>query len=150
MRKYLFVALSIVAGTAAAQAPQPTVRTEIVKTLNQSFDKGDINNDGFLTRSEVQTMTAKGNQQLMQKLEQEFAALDKDKNGQISLAEFKTAAAAKMAQIPEITLQKFDANKDGKVSAAEFKGPVLAAFDRADTNKDGRLSPEEKKKAGGR
>jgi hypothetical protein len=33
------------------------------------------------------------------------------------------------------------------VSPAEFKGPVLAAFDRADTNKDGRLSPEEKKKA---
>jgi Ca2+-binding EF-hand superfamily protein len=95
-------------------------------------------------------MTAKGNQQLMQKLEQEFALLDKDKNGQISLAEFKAAAAAKMAQIPEITLQKFDANKDGKVSAAEFKGPVLAAFDRADTNKDGKLSPEEKKKASGR
>ena len=150
MRKYLFVALSIVAGTAAAQAPQATVRTEIVKTLNQSFDKGDVNNDGFLSRNEVQTMTAKGNQQLMQKLEQEFAVLDKDKNGQISLAEFKAAAAAKMAQIPEITLQKFDANKDGKVSASEFKGPVLAAFDRADTNKDGKLSPEEKKKAGGR
>ena len=150
MRKYLFVALSIIAGTAAAQAPQPTVRTEIVKTLNQSFDKGDVNNDGFLSRNEVQTMTAKGNQQLMQKLEQEFALLDKDKNGQISLAEFKAAAAAKMAQIPEITLQKFDANKDGKVSASEFKGPVLAAFDRADTNKDGKLSPEEKKKAGGR
>jgi Ca2+-binding EF-hand superfamily protein len=150
VRKYLFFALSVIAGTAAAQAPQPTVRTEIVKQLNQNFDKGDVNNDGFLSRNEVQSMTAKGNQQLMQKLEQEFRVLDKDKNGQISLAEFKAAAAAKMAQIPEITLQKFDANKDGKVSAAEFKGPVLAAFDRVDTNKDGKLSPEEKKKAGAR
>ena len=150
MRKYLFVALSIVAGTAPAQAPQGTVRTEIAAALNQNFDKGDVNNDGFLSRSEVQAMTAKANQQLMAKLEKEFALLDKDKNGQISLAEFKVAAAAKMAQIPEAALQKFDANKDGKVSPAEFKGPVLAAFDRADTNKDGRLSPEEKKKAGGR
>ena len=121
MRKYLFVALLLTAGAAAAQTPEGTVRTEIVKTLNQNFDKGDVNNDGFLSRNEVQTMTAKANQQLMAKLEKEFALLDKDKNGQISLAEFKVAAAAKMAQIPEAVLQRFDANKDGKLSSEEKK-----------------------------
>jgi EF-hand domain pair/EF hand len=150
VRKSLFVALSIVAGTAAAQAPQPSLRADVQKQIDQNFDKGDVNNDGFLSRAEVQTMTAKALQGVQPKIEAEFKAVDKDGNGQISMAEFKAAANAKLGPNPELTLQKFDSNKDGKVSPAEFRVPVLSAFDRVDTNKDGKVTQEEARKAQGR
>ena len=59
-------------------------------------------------------------------MEQQFTALDTDKNGQVSLAEFKAAATARVSSNPAAALQRFDANKDGKVSAAEFRAPALA------------------------
>ena len=150
MRKVLFVALSIVAGTAAAQAPKVSLRTDVQKQVDQNFDKGDTNNDNFLGRAEVQAMTSRALQSLAPKIEAEFKTLDKDGNGQISLAEFKAAAFSKLGQNPELTLQKFDTNKDGKVSVAEFRAPVLAAFDRADLNRDGKVTAEEAKKVTGR
>ena len=150
MRKVLFVALSIVAGTAAAQAPKVSLRTDVQKQVDANFDKGDTNNDNFLNSGEIQAMTAKALQGLTPKIEAEFKSLDKDGNGQISLAEFKAAANAKLGQNPELTLQKFDSNKDGKVSAAEFRAPILGAFDRVDLNKDGKITGEEAKRATGR
>ena len=150
MRKVLFVALSIVAGTAAAQAPKVSLRTDVQKQVDANFDKGDTNNDNFLGRAEVQAMTSRALQNLTPKIEAEFKVLDKDGNGQISLAEFKAAAFSKLGQNPELTLQKFDTNKDGKVSVAEFRAPVLAAFDRADLNRDGKVTAEEAKKVTGR
>jgi Ca2+-binding EF-hand superfamily protein len=138
-------------GTAAvAQAPQVSVRTDVQKQIDQNFEKGDTNHDGFLNRAEVQAMTNKALQGVEPKIEAEFKVLDKDGNGQISLAEFKAAAAAKLAQNPEATLQRFDANKDGKISPAEFRTPVLSAFDRVDANKDGKVTADEAKKAQGR
>jgi Ca2+-binding EF-hand superfamily protein len=95
-------------------------------------------------------MTSKALEGVQPKLEAEFKALDKDGNGQISLAEFKAAAAAKLAQNPDLTLSRFDANKDGKISGAEFRAPVMAAFDRVDANKDGKVTADEAKKAQGR
>jgi Ca2+-binding EF-hand superfamily protein len=150
VRKVLFVALSIVAGTAAAQAPKVSLRTDVQKQVDANFDNGDTNNDNFISRAEIQAMTAKALQSLAPKIEAEFKTLDKDGNGQLSLAEFKAAAFSKLGQNPELTLQKFDTNKDGKVSQAEFRAPILGAFDRADLNKDGKVTAEEAKKVTGR
>ena len=51
--------------------------------------------------------------------------MDTDKNGQLSLAEFKAAATAKVSPgNSDRALQRLDANKDGKVSAAEFRAPA--------------------------
>ena len=80
-------------------------------------------------------------------MEQEFSALDQDKNGQVSLAEFKAGATARVAQSPEVTLQRFDSNKDGKISPAEYGAPVLSVFDRTDANKDGQVTADEAKAA---
>ena len=149
-RLFLF-AVGLLAGAAAVAqtkpAPKESLRADVAKTVDQNFDKGDVNNDGFLSRAEIQRMTAKATQQVVARMEREFTEMDKDKNGQVSLAEFKTSATAKIAQNPEATLQKFDSNKDGKVSPAEFRNPVLATFDRVDTNKDGKVSPDEAQKA---
>ena len=148
MYKISLIALGLLAGTAAAaQAPQVRIRGDVQKQVDTNFDKGDTNNDGFLNRAEIQAMTSKALEGVQPKIEAEFKALDKDGNGQISLAEFKAAAAAKLAQNPDLTLSRFDANKDGKVSGAEFRAPVMAAFDKVDTNKDGKVTADEAKKA---
>jgi Ca2+-binding EF-hand superfamily protein len=149
--KIWLIALGLVAGTAAAaQAPQVSVRGDVQKKVDSNFDKGDTNNDGFLNRSEIQSMTSKALESLQPKLEAEFKALDKDGNGQISLAEFKAAAAAKLARNPDLTLSRFDSNKDGKVSGAEFRAPVMAAFDKVDANRDGKVTADEARKTKGR
>ncbi len=124
---------------------------DVVKTVNANFDQGDVNNDGFLSRNEIANMTGKAAQAVVAKMEQEFAQMDKDKNGQVSLAEFKSFADGQaFRQLRTRHLQRLDLNKDGKVSAAEFRTPTLTAFDRADANKDGKVTLDEAKKASGR
>ena len=152
MLKFSLIALaSLAGGTALAQAPaapsQQNTRAEVQKVADSRFAEGDVNNDGFLSRDELQGMTAKATQQVVAQMEQQFTAMDTDKNGQVSLAEFKAAATARVSSNPEAALQRFDANKDGKVSAAEFRTPVLATFDQVDANKDGIVTQDEARKA---
>ena len=152
MLKFSLIALAPLAGgTALAQAPaassQQNTRAEVQKVADSRFGEGDVNNDGFLTREELQNMTAKATQNVVAQMEQQFTAMDTDKNGQVSLAEFKAAATARVSPNPEATLQRFDANKDGKVSQAEFRAPVLATFDQVDANKDGIVTQDEARKS---
>ena len=121
MLKFPLIALaSLAGGTALAQAP---------------------------AAPPLQNMTAKATQNVVAQMEQQFTAMDTDKNGQVSLAEFKAAATARVSPNPEATLQRFDANKDGKVSQAEFRAPVLATFDQVDANKDGIVTQDEARKS---
>jgi Ca2+-binding EF-hand superfamily protein len=152
MLKFPLFALAFLAGgTAFAQAPaapqQQNTRAEVQKMADGRFGEGDVNNDGFLSRDELQGMTAKATQQVVAQMEQQFTAMDTDKNGQVSLAEFKAAATAKVSPNAEAALQRFDANKDGKVSATEFRAPVLATFDQVDANKDGIVTQDEARKS---
>ena len=149
MYKLLVLAAGLLTGASAAAqgVPDQTVRADVAKSLTDNFSKADANNDGFLSESEVQTLTNRVNQQIQARLDQEFKSLDKDGNGQLSPAEFRTGAGARMMQVPAVALQRLDGNKDGKVSQAEFSAVALAAFDRLDTNKDGTVSPEEKQAA---
>jgi Ca2+-binding EF-hand superfamily protein len=152
MLKFPLIALASLAGAAAlAQAPaapsQQNTRAEVQKVADSRFGQGDVNNDGFLSREELQNMSAKATQQVVAQMEQQFTAMDTDKNGQVSLAEFKAAATARVSPNPEAALQRFDANKDGKVSPAEFRAPVLATFDQVDANKDGIVTQDEARKS---
>jgi len=152
MLKYSLFALAFLAGgSALAQAPaassQQNSRTEVQKMTDTRFGQGDVNNDGFLSSTELQNMTAKATEQVVAQMEQQFTAMDTDKNGQVSLAEFKAAATAKVSPNPAAALQRFDTNKDGKVSQAEFRAPVLATFDKVDANKDGIVTQDEARKS---
>ncbi|MCH8616949.1 EF-hand domain-containing protein [Sphingomonas sp. SM33] len=151
----VFLAATAVAAQAQAPAaPEAAVRTEFVKNLEASFDKADANNDGFITAQEMQSMEAKGIAAAQEKVDAQvtaqFQKLDTDKNGSLSLAEFKAVAKVKANASPQDLLAKFDTNKDGKVSKAEYQALPLAAFDRADTNKDGKVTREEQAKAASR
>ena len=151
LKSPLFALALLAGGPALAQAPAPAsqqnTRAEVQKMADTRFGAGDANNDGFLSRDELQSMTAQATQQVVAQMEQQFTAMDKDKNGQVSLAEFKAAATARVSPNSEAALQRFDTNKDGKVSATEFRAPVLATFDQVDANKDGIVTQDEARKS---
>ena len=160
MRKLAFAAAlagAFLAAPLAAQSPAqpaaPTVlsRAELLNKADANFDKYDTNNDGFINRDEMQNAEAKAVQEMQAKVDakaaEQFAKMDKDKNGQLTLAEFKAALAIRPNETPDQVVAKYDSNKDGKVSPAEFRAPLLGAFDRVDLDKNGTLSPDEQAKA---
>ena len=145
----------------AAQAPAParpaaapTTRAELIKTADANFQKIDTNNDRTLSKAEIDAAQVRAQQMaaanVSQRLTQEFTMLDTDRNGQLSLAEFRAAAPAVRqapANVTAAALQRFDGNKDGKISVEEYRAPMLAGFDRIDANKDGTITPAERSKA---
>ena len=162
MSKFLLIAapIAFAASVAApAQTPNaapaanqtPPTRAELVTKLDEGFNRVDTNHDGFLSREEVGAEGAKALAQAQEavneKAQEEFTKLDTDKNGQLSLAEFRAAARVSAKSTPDQAIQRLDANKDGRVSANEFKNPTLAAYDKVDLNKDGKVTQDEVNKA---
>ena len=150
----LMASATIVPATAqtapAANTPQPIPRTAFMQRIDSAFVAADANKDGFADRAElVAAQTREFNARktsLLRQREAAFRQLDKDKNGELSLAEFNAVvAAAPVRTDPTPVLTRFDTNKDDQVSLAENRAPAMAQFDRADTNRDGSLSVAEQR-----
>jgi hypothetical protein len=157
VRKTLLVALLLVSSAPvlaqapsappAAAAPKPVVRTELVKQLDASFARIDTNRDGTITRAEADASQERARQlnvaQLQQRAEQQFRQLDTDKNGQISLVEFKARANAAQVASGESAIALLDSNKDKQLTIHEFRAKRLAQFDASDINRDGMVTHAE-------
>lgn len=92
--------------------------------------------------------------ELQQHIAQRFAALDTNKDGAVTKAEFDAHRAAMKQKWEQHKKERRDAffaradtNKDGKVTLAEMSARPLAMFDKADANKDGTVTPEERRAA---
>ncbi|MEC9346424.1 MAG: EF-hand domain-containing protein [Pseudomonadota bacterium] len=74
-----------------------------------------------------------------------FGRIDADRDGQLSQDEFKNwpKPDAQGPQRVKAVWERFDTNKDGMISPAEYEKPANDIFKALDTNKDGKLSPEE-------
>jgi Ca2+-binding EF-hand superfamily protein len=139
-----------VATGAATSAPQPLARAAFLATMDEEFRKSDGNKDGTVTGAELasyqqQAATAA----LVQRAQAAFAAMDKDRNGQVSADEFVRAnagSAKKVDVAPMMT--RLDTNRDQKVSLVEYRTLTLATFDRLDADKDGVVSPAEQRAGG--
>ena len=144
-------AVAQTAPAAQQQQPQPLAKAAIIQQLDTAFTTVDANKDGFTDRTEIEAAETRAlnarKAQVIQGRAAAFKQLDKDNNGQLSLAEFNAVVAAQA--VPKANagpfLQRFDTNKDGKVSKAEHRAPATAQFDRADANKDGTLSVAEQR-----
>lgn len=142
----------------AAQAPKPgagklPTRADVQRQADATFAKSDANNDRALSKDEIEAAQARAQavaaQNIQNRIGQEFAKLDTDRSGQLSLAEFRAAAPTVRPQpgASAQIIQRLDGNKDGKISLEEYRGPMLATFDRVDANHDGTISADERAKA---
>lgn len=110
----------------------------------------DSNRDGFASHAELE---AHQHRHVVTTLEERarasFAAMDSDRNGQISMSEF-LRATARPAKRPDVTgmMARLDSDRDRKVTLVEYRTLTLATFDRLDADKDGVVSPAEQRAGG--
>jgi len=138
----------VVASIANAQAAAPIPRAGFLTVMDGEFRKMDADKNGQVTKIEIEQF-----QRLQAVAESQarnhamFVQLDKDRNGQISPAEF--AAVTPPATINgQPLIAQYDANHDGKVSQIEYRGVKLMRFDAIDADKDGIASIAEQRAAG--
>ena len=151
----MFASSALAAQTppAGAKASEPRTRASLLQSLNARFGSFDLNADGTLTADELEKAQEKRVAEMKAGIDKEiqaaFAKLDADRNGQLSLQEYRAAAPDIAVDEQKLTqiVGTLDTNKDGKVTREEFGAPTLAGFDRVDANKDGTVTPEERQKA---
>jgi Ca2+-binding EF-hand superfamily protein len=169
MRKFLTLsfaaATAVLAAGAAYAQPAPraeagragSTRAEVEQRTAERFGRMDANDDGVL--NEADRAAAR---------RQAFDAIDADKDGTISFAEFEARRDEHREARTERSgsdgsrergfarrggrggagmTRGADADNDGTVTEAEFTTAALTRFDRADADKDGTISAEERRNA---
>ncbi|MDX2208795.1 MAG: EF-hand domain-containing protein [Sphingopyxis sp.] len=140
-------------------------RTEVEADVAKRFAKLDANKDGKVDDGDRAAHRAERQNAM-------FAALDSDRNGSVSRAEFDAAAAARDTKRAERRAQRVergnaseemrgkhggrrhghggrmlgmvDSNGDKAITLEEMRAAALARFDRIDANKDGQVTTEER------
>lgn len=148
-------ALLLTAGTAtsvqgqAPPAPAPVPRTTFIQVMDTEFKQMDADKNGILTKKEIEDFQrATSILVAQQRRTALFQALDKDKNGQVSPAEFGSLPMSAALPNAAPVLAQTDTNRDGQVTTVEYRTGKLASFDRMDTDKDGIVSVAEMRAAG--
>ncbi len=125
--------------SAQERSEKPKERKKMA--VEEVFKQRDKNEDGKLEKSE-----------LIGWVSNDFAKLDSNSDGFLSLEEFSKAAKLQNKnrkgrsgerRNPTMVMERLDANSDGKISKEEAKGPLVEHFDKIDSNSDGFISKEE-------
>jgi hypothetical protein len=146
---FTIIGLVTAAPVLAQSASQPIPRASYLGVMDSEFRKIDSNNDQKLVRAEIEQFQRSGAAaQLTARRAATFAQLDRDKNGQLSPAEFAAVPINVPAPDAGPLLTQLDLNKDQAVSLVEYRTVKLANFDKIDTDKDGVASVGEMKAAG--
>ena len=114
-----------------------------------AFDRLDGNRDGFLSRSEVESLGVYSRAVSVESTNAAFHRLDANGDGFLSRAE----AQSTLASIPGASFDASDTDRDGFLSLAEAtshlrwlemrQAPGAVAFETYDTNRDGFLTRAE-------
>ena len=125
-------------------AAQPIPRAVFLKNMDSDFAKMDANHDAKVTKAEIEaSQKATALRQILARNQQVFRELDKDRNGQLSPAEFAQFHAEPQRPNGAPMIQHFDTNHDGVIALVEYRSGTLANFDRLDTDKDGIVTAAE-------
>ena len=140
---------ALVATAQAQGQPTPVARTQFIQVMDTEFKQMDADKNGILTKKEIEdfqrSMSILVARQRNVAL---FQGLDKDKNGQLSPAEFANLPMNVPPANPAPVLAQTDTNRDGQITTIEYRTGKLASFDRMDSDKDGIVSVAEMKAAG--
>lgn len=101
---------------------------EVKGPLKNDFSKVDVDENGFITKEELE----KAPKPNRQGGKQEKQSREKGNAEKLSTTEI---------------FKKMDTDNDGKLSEKEVKGPLAKDFSKIDANEDGFLSKEELEKA---
>lgn len=103
----------------------------------QMMERYDADKDGKVTQAEVD-----------QNRQQWLADADADKNGTLSLDEFRQLWMKSRSEMMVREFQFFDRDGNGQVTIEEYKGPVANIVADRDQNNDGSLGPDDRPGAG--
>ena len=141
----------VVTAPLAAQTATPTTpaqvksiaKAEVMSNADAEFKRVDANNDGQMSRTEIETFQRSTATRMMAtRTAAIFKALDADKNGSLTAVEFAKLGSGP-PKVDAASVLRIDTSKDGQVSMAEHRAATLDTFTQIDTNKDGVLSAAE-------
>ncbi len=116
-------------------------RTAFTQLMDSDFKQRDFDNDGKVTRAEIEKFEKQRNLIQAQKDNRVlFLRLDTDLNGVVTPSEF--TALIPPPGFPDVSkiMQRFDSNRDQIISLIEYRVATLFNFDQLDVDKDGVLS----------
>ena len=137
---------------APATAEMNLSRAQFLATMDADYRSMDLNGDGAATRAEVEAYQRKVlTVAAAERARADFAKLDADRNGQVSLAEY-TRGNVGLPKSLDVSgpMSKLDSNKDGKITLIEYRILTLANFDRLDADKDSIITKAERSAVGTR
>ena len=146
----LFVPFAL-AAPLAAQTAKPTPATQVksvakadvLSNANAEFARVDTNKDGQMSRTEIESFQrASATRMMATRNAAIFKALDADKNGSLTAAEFAKLSAG-TPKVDAAGVLRIDTSKDGQISLAEHRAATLDTFNQIDANKDGMLTAAE-------
>jgi hypothetical protein len=101
-------------------------------------ERYDANNDGKVSQEEIDTNRT-----------QWHGEFDRDKSGDLSLAEFEQLWLKARHEQMVREYQDFDRDGDSKVTAEEYKRPMTNTVATMDRNNDGVISQDDRRRRGG-
>jgi EF hand len=126
----LAAAAALIAGV--AQADRGRHGMQDVSGLMERYD---ANRDGALSQEEIDTNRS-----------QWHGEFDKDKTGDLTLAEFETLWLKARRETMVREFQEFDRDGDGKLTLDEYKAPLNAMVSRLDSNGDGLVNKDDRRR----
>ena len=100
------------------------------------MERYDANRDGALSQEEIDTNRT-----------QWHGEFDRDKTGDLTLAEFEALWLRARREMMVREFQEFDRDGDGKVTLDEYKAPLTAMVTRMDRNGDGLLNQDDRRRS---
>jgi len=117
--------------------------------MDAEFRGMDADKNGIITRKEIEDLQRVASVLAARQRNAElFQALDMDRNGQLTSAEFAALPMNVAQPNAAPVLAQVDGNRDGQATLIEYRAGKLVNFDRIDTDKDGVATVAEMKAAG--